>query len=102
MRVLGRSRLGVIAQNVVACYDMMTVPEAAARAGRDPETIRRWIRSGKLRASKVGTQHVIEEEDLAEVLGPVSLPVPHQWEKFSSGRPQPDWVAALARSRAGR
>jgi excisionase family DNA binding protein len=81
---------------------MMTVPEAAARAGRDPETIRRWIRSGKLRASKVGTQHVIEEEDLADVLGQVSLPVPHQWKKFSSGRPQPDWVAALARSRAGR
>jgi excisionase family DNA binding protein len=90
------------APNVVACYDMLTVPEAAARAGRDPETIRRWIRSGKLRASKVGTQHVIEEADLADVLGEVSLPVPQQWKKFSSGRPQPDWVAALARSRAGR
>jgi excisionase family DNA binding protein len=81
--------------------DLMTVPEAAARAGRDPETIRRWIRSGKLRASKVGTQHVIEESDLAGVLGPSSLPVPEQWKKFSSGRPQPDWVGALARSRAG-
>jgi excisionase family DNA binding protein len=80
---------------------MMTVPEAAAKAGRDPETIRRWIRSGKLRASKVGMQHMIEESDLADVLGPSSLPVPQQWKKFSSGRPQPDWVGALARSRAG-
>ena len=40
---------------------MLTVPEAAQKAGRDPETIRRWIRSGKLRARKIGTQHVIEE-----------------------------------------
>jgi excisionase family DNA binding protein len=87
--------------NVVVCYDMLTVPEAAARAGRDPETIRRWIRSGKLRASKVGTQHVIEEADLADVLGQVSLPVPQRWKTFSSGRPQPDWVAAVARSRTG-
>jgi len=46
---------------------MMTVPEAARRAGRHPETIRRWIREGRLRAHKVGTQHVIEADDLAEV-----------------------------------
>jgi excisionase family DNA binding protein len=45
---------------------MLTVPEAARRAGRDPETIRRWIRGGKLRARKIGTQHVIEERDLDE------------------------------------
>jgi excisionase family DNA binding protein len=81
---------------------MMTVPEAARRAGRDAETIRRWIRSGKLRSRKVGTQHVIEEEDLAAVLGTDSLPVPEAWARFDSGRPQPDWVAAIARSRVGR
>jgi len=48
---------------------MLTVPEAAKRAKRDPETIRRWIRAGKLRARKVGTQHVIAEDDLAALLG---------------------------------
>ena len=46
---------------------MLTVPEAARRAGRNPETIRRWIREGKLVASKVGSQHVIDEDDLAEM-----------------------------------
>lgn len=45
---------------------MITVSEAARRAGRDPETIRRWIRAGKLTAWKVGGQHVIDEDDLAE------------------------------------
>jgi excisionase family DNA binding protein len=48
---------------------MLTVPEAARRAGRHPETIRRWIREGRLRAHKVGTQHVIEADDLAKVTG---------------------------------
>ncbi len=81
---------------------MKTFPEAARQAGRDPETIRRWIRSGKLRARKVGTQHVIEEDDLDQLLLSASLPVPERWRRFESGRPQPDWVAALARSRSGR
>ena len=70
--------------------------------GRDPETIRRWIRSGKLRAHKIGTQHVIEESDLEELLARDSLAVPERWRRFASGRPQPDWVAAVARSRSGR
>lgn len=80
---------------------MLTVPEAARRTGKDPETIRRWIRSGKLRAHKVGTQHVIEESDLDEVVSGDSLPVPTRWKRFDSGRPQPDWTAAIAASRRG-
>src|SRR3954463_12465880 len=43
---------------------MITVPQAARRTGRDPETIRRWIRAGRLRSTKVGTQHMIDEGDL--------------------------------------
>lgn len=46
---------------------MLTVPEVARLMHRNPETIRRWIREGKLPASKVGTQHVINEHDLAIV-----------------------------------
>lgn len=52
---------------------MLTVPEAAKRTRRHPETIRRWIREGKLRARKVGTQHVIDEPDLDALLGPEVL-----------------------------
>jgi excisionase family DNA binding protein len=78
---------------------MLTVPEAARRALRDPETIRRWIRSGKLRASKVGTQHIIDEADLEPLLTDSSLPVPDRWRRFDSGRAQPDWASAVARSR---
>lgn len=82
---------------------MLTVPQAAKLVGRDPETIRRWIRSGRLPAGKVGTQHVIEEADLDEVAGP-SEPVwvPESWRTLPSGKPAPDVVAAIRRSRIGR
>lgn len=81
---------------------MLTVPEAARKAGRDPETIRRWIRSGRLRARKVGTQHVIEEADLESMLDEGEmLALPPEWETTRSGRPMPNVVAALARSRRG-
>jgi len=81
---------------------MITVPEAARRADRDPETIRRWIRSGRLRARKVGTQHVIEEADLAAILDEAgSLPLPERWRRTHSGAAMPDVVAAVRRSRRG-
>ncbi len=56
-----------------ACYDggMLTVPEAAKIAGKNPETIRRWIRSGKLRSNKFGTQHMVDEVELDELVNGV-------------------------------
>ena len=82
---------------------MLTVPEAALRVGRDPETIRRWIRSGRLRASKVGTQHVIDEADLDGVIDEgAALPLPAAWSVTRSGRPMPNPVAAVMRARSGR
>lgn len=81
---------------------MLTVPEAAERVGRDPETVRRWIRSGKLRAHKVGTQHIIDEKDLDEALDDGrSFPLPRAWQQTWTGEPQPDWVRIIRRSRRG-
>ena len=82
---------------------MLTVPEAARRTGRNPETIRRWIREGKLTARKVGTQHVIEEQALDEVVGAYgdTVPLPPEWQRTFWGGPMPDVVAAVRRSRAG-
>jgi excisionase family DNA binding protein len=80
---------------------MITVPEAAKKVGKDPETVRRWIRSGRLRARKVGTQHVIEEADLHALMGGESLPLPAPWGRTLTGEPMPDVVRAVRRSRAG-
>ncbi len=83
---------------------MLTVPQVAKRTGRNPETIRRWIRQGKLRAHKVGTQHVIEESDLEQLeIGPYPdmLPVPKEWgwDKTRWGTPMPNVVALIRESR---
>jgi len=82
---------------------MLTVPEAARRARRNPETIRRWIREGRLRATKVGTQHILDEKDLDEVLGRYAdtVELPPEWRETFWGGPMPDVVAAIRRSRAG-
>jgi excisionase family DNA binding protein len=80
---------------------MITVPEAARRTGRNPETIRRWIREGRLRAQKVGTQHLIDEAELDDVTGTDVLPLPAWWPKSTpSGSRIPDSVAVIRRERA--
>lgn len=82
---------------------MLTVPEAARRVGKNPETIRRWIRGGRLRSQRVGTQHLVEEAELdALVSESDSLPRPPEWEKTRSGRPMPDFVALIREVRDSR
>lgn len=81
---------------------MLTVPEAARRVRRDPETIRRWIRAGRLRAKKIGTQHVIDERDLDSALdrdGQVHLP--KGWRRTIDGSPMPNVVRIIRLSRRG-
>jgi excisionase family DNA binding protein len=81
---------------------MLTVRQAARRIGRNPETVRRWIREGKLAARKIGTQHVIEERDL-DALHPAEggAALPPAWRQTVTGEPMPDVVDAVRRSRAG-
>jgi excisionase family DNA binding protein len=82
---------------------MLSVPETARRIGRNPGTVRRWIREGKLRATKVGTQQVIDESDLrATVEVAEMLPLPASWGRTITGEPMPNAVALVRRSRAGQ
>jgi excisionase family DNA binding protein len=82
---------------------MVTVPEAAKRVGRDPETVRRWIRSGKLRSQKVGTQYLIDEGDLDSFTEDFEmLPRPKEWKKTWTGEPPLNAVRAIRLSRRGR
>lgn len=79
---------------------MLTVPQAARQARRTPETVRRWIRSGQLRASKIGTQHVIEEADLQALLDDAwPVEIPQRWRRDQAGATQPDWEAIVRESR---
>lgn len=81
---------------------MLTVPEAARRVGRNPETIRRWIREGRLSSQRIGTQHLVDEEALdALVTTPAPIPAASDGRTVT-GEPMPNFLAALRRSRSSR
>lgn len=70
---------------------MITIPEAARRSGRNPETIRRWVRAGRLRSERVGTQHLVDEDELAGLIDDEPIDLPQAWRKTSNGSPMPPW-----------
>jgi excisionase family DNA binding protein len=83
---------------------VITVVEAASRVGRSPETVRRWIRSGRLPALRERGRLLLEVSDIDTVrdeLYPM-LPLPQEWQRLEDGTPAPNWVAAVALSRSGR
>ena len=80
---------------------MITVLEASKRAGKNPETIRRWIRSGRLKAERTGTHHTIDERELDQLLENDELPIPAEWSRLSDGRASPNVVRAIRLSRIG-
>ena len=82
---------------------VLTVAEAAERVGRTPETVRRWIRSGRLPAVTEHGHLAIAPDDLESVrdeLYPV-LELPEEWKHFEDGTPVPNWAAAVALGRRG-
>lgn len=78
---------------------MLTVPEAARITGKNPETIRRWIRSGRLSSRKFGTQHVIDEVELDELIHGVRAVGVPQWMLESDGELglTPDEIVRMVR-----
>lgn len=61
----------------------LTIHEAASRVGRTPETVRRWVWSGRLPARKDGNHLVVTEADL---------------RRAAQGKQQPTlatWLASL-------
>lgn len=83
---------------------MLTVTEAATRVGRSPETVRRWIRSGRLPATSARGRLAIDAADLDAVRDELypTLELPEEWQRFEDGTPVPNWVAAVALTRQGR
>lgn len=66
---------------------------------RHPETIRRWIRAGRLRSEKVGTQHLVDRAQVEDAAGYEPLALPHEWTHLEDGTPMPDWQRMVRRSR---
>jgi excisionase family DNA binding protein len=80
---------------------MLTVPEAARKVRKNPETVRRWIREGKLRSTRIGTQHLVDEADLDQFRAGALLPAPAGWwNETHTGEPLPDFMTVLRRQRS--
>ncbi len=79
----------------------MTVPEAATFAGRDPETIRRWIRQGRLRSERIGTQYLVERDDVLSMLPDEPLALPAHWRVGDTG-PMVEWERLVRDGRRSR
>ncbi len=78
---------------------MLSVSDVAKRVRRDPETVRRWIRGGRLRAQKIGTQHFVEESDLDTVAESDTTALPEQLQRMYDGSPMPDWERMIRNDR---
>lgn len=46
-----------------------TTDEIAETFKKDPHTIRRWIHSGKIKASKIGGVFYIKREEIEQLIG---------------------------------
>jgi len=52
---------------VIDGVEMMEVREAAAYAGRTPETVRRWVWAGRLPARRQGNRLLVRRADVARL-----------------------------------
>ncbi len=81
---------------------MLTIAEAAARSGRGQETVRRWVRQGRLAAHRAGGRLLVHPDELDALLARPALDPPAGWSRTSWGARQPDWVSELRRHRGAR
>jgi excisionase family DNA binding protein len=73
---------------------MLSVAEAAEKIGRNPDTVRRWIGSGRLPARRVGRYHKIEAKDLRRLedeLFPMAE-LPDEWKTGDDGSAAPSQI----------
>lgn len=72
--------------------DLLDVPQAARLVGRTPETVRRWIWSGRLQAVKRGKKLMMDRSELRRVAPLGGDPMP-SW---------PEWAAEVDTLTTGR
>ena len=72
--------------------DILTVAQVAAEFNVTAQTIRAWIRDGKLRASRVGKSHNILRGDVYAMLASATVAqrpqrIPDMWDEPASDLP---------------
>ena len=59
--------------------DVLDVRAAAAYVGRTPETVRRWVWSGRLPAARSGTRLLVTRADLDSLVGRATSATLGEW-----------------------
>ena len=86
--------------------DILTVAQVAAEFNVTAQTIRAWIRDGKLRASRVGKSHNILRGDVYAMLASATVAqrpqrAPDMWDQPASELPASRSPAMRNRRRCG-
>jgi len=81
-------------------HAVITVSEAANLAGVSEETVRRWVRAGRLESRRDGPRILLHREEVELLAAPEAFELPREWRTSWLGT-APDWVAALQRTRRG-
>ena len=80
---------------------MLTVAQAAALAGVGEETVRRWVRAGRLPAHRDGPRLLVAAEDVSRLATPaVAAPARRRGSRRPGASRSPTGSALLRRSRA--
>jgi excisionase family DNA binding protein len=77
--IINRWRCSSLPFMQTAASDILTVREAAVQVGRAPETIRRWIWSGRLAAHKRGNRLMVARQELERIAAAAQLPDLTAW-----------------------
>jgi excisionase family DNA binding protein len=76
--------------------EMLGVQEAASLARRTPETVRRWVWSGRLKATKQGNRLFVSRTEVAALAGAATDP------GDATDRPTlAEWASRVTVGRAG-
>lgn len=90
-------------------HDELTILEAAALVHRSPETLRRWVWTGRLRARKSGKRLLVHRRDVEALAGVERRLSLREWGKLAQevlrrpkrgGRSAADLVLADRRERS--
>lgn len=68
LRVLIREELAKLLDEREAASEWMTAYDAAQVLGVHPKTLRKWIREGKLEATRAGSRHRVRRADIDRML----------------------------------
>lgn len=75
--------------------EMIDVREAAALAGRNPETVRRWVWSGRLTARRDGNRLLLPRTEVLALLHPDDGGAPQDGSALAA------WAGRARRSQSG-